>query len=126
MLKTENNINWSNDDWKDGKEGKQLFTYHAVPGSVHQLTAETVRFIKKLIMAQGNLQGVIYLNDEDNNPVNVFTCASNNLHNIQQNGAWQCYSNYTRATPGEICFVLPTKKAGKNMPGYQFTLADKE
>ena len=122
MLKE--NIKWDSSKWTEGKEDKKTYLYPAVPGSIQYIDQDTVSLVKKLITSKKALNGVVYEAKMDDSNVNIFTCNnSHNLHQVPTNGGWESYSNYTRAKPGDVCYVLPTREAGENLPGYKFILA---
>ena len=128
MLVENKEMEWSNSEWKDGREST-VITYQAVPGSVQSIDPQMVSLLKGLyrnqITLKGNkkvLNGVVYFEDNEGNNVNVFTCNSENIHDVFKNNGYQwAGGRFTRATPGDVCIVLPNKGLGY-VAGYKFVL----
>ena len=128
MLIDTKEMEWTDSEWKDGRESN-IRTYHAVRGSVQTIDPQMVSLLKGLyrnqINSKGNkkgLNGVVYFEDNEGNNVNVFTCNSENIHDVFKNNGYQwAGGRFTRATPGDVCLVLPTQKLGE-LCGYKFIL----
>jgi len=119
MLVDNKEMEWANSEWKDGREST-VITYHAVPGSVQSIDPQMISLLKGLYAKP--LNGVVYFQDKEGNNVNVFMCSSENIHDVFKNNGYQwAGSRFTRATPGDVCIILPSKGLGY-VAGYKFVL----
>lgn len=119
MLVENKEMEWANSEWKDGREST-VITYQAVPGSVQSIDPQMVSLLKGLYGKP--LNGVVYFRDKEGNNINVFMCNSENIHDVFKNNGYQwAGSRFTRAMPGDVCLVLPTKDLGY-ISGYKFVL----